>query len=78
MSDIEDDIYSRMFGGNLYLQDILGSETSHFEGLSSLSLLNTSAIYAMGKFYRYERPQTFCSLLGLPADTINCNQCAGN
>ena len=44
MSDIEDDISSRMFSGNLYLQDNLGSETGHYEGISSLSLLNTSAI----------------------------------
>ena len=44
MSDIEDDISSRMFSGNLYLQYNLGSETGHYEGISSLSLLNTSAI----------------------------------
>ena len=45
MSDIEDDICSRMFSGNLYLQDSLGSKTSHHECISSLTLLNTSAIY---------------------------------
>jgi hypothetical protein len=44
MSDIEDDIFSRMFSGNLYLQDNLGSERSHYEGKTSLSLLSTSAI----------------------------------
>jgi hypothetical protein len=37
MSDIEDDISSRMFSGKLYLQDNLGSETSHYEGICSMS-----------------------------------------
>jgi hypothetical protein len=46
MSDIEDDISSRMFSGKFYFQDnLLGSETSHYEGIGSMSQLNTSAIY---------------------------------
>ena len=34
-----------MFSGELYLQDNLGSEKSHYEGIRSKSQLNTSAIY---------------------------------
>ena len=44
LSDTEDDISSRMFSGILYLQDNLGSETSYYDGISSMSLLNTSVI----------------------------------
>jgi hypothetical protein len=76
MSDIEDDISLGVFSGNFYLQDNLGSETTHYEGIISLNLLNTTP--SMGKFYNYARPRAFSSLLGLPwaADPFHGNQCA--
>ena len=44
MSDIENDNSLRIFSGNFYLQDNLGSDTVHYEGIHSFNLLNTIAM----------------------------------
>ena len=45
MSDIEDDISLGVFSGNFYLQDNIGSETTHYERYNQLESVEDNAIY---------------------------------
>ena len=45
MSDIEDDISLGIFSGNFYLQDNIGSETTHYKRYNQLESVEHNAIY---------------------------------
>jgi hypothetical protein len=45
MSDIEDDISLGIFSGNFYLQDNIGSETTHYKRYNQLESVEHNPIY---------------------------------